>query len=353
MRPIKRTRTALTCWRRHGAGSRCIVLELAYPWALLALPLPLLVWWLAPPHREVVSALRIPFFAQTLEAVGANPQSGAMIVRRRWLQRIVTALVWCLLVLGLTKPQLIGEPIVRTEASRDVMLAIDLSGSMDYKDFPDADGTMSRRLDGVQRVVDEFVAARSEDRIGLIVFGDSAYLQLPFTRDLKSARTLVELMDVGMAGPRTAIGDAIGLSIKSFENSELDKKLLILLTDGNDTASKMTPINAAAIAAENDIVIYTIGVGDEQATGEDRVDFAALQSVADRTGGAFFNATDEASLAEVYARIDELAVADVKTTEWRPRESLMHWPVGVVLLLAFMMYAALLLDARRRRSAAA
>ncbi len=324
------------------------MLELAYPLALLLLPLPLLVWWLVPPHREKVSALRIPFFDETVDAVGATPQSGAMVLRRRWLQRIVTALVWCLLVIGLTRPQMIGEPIVRTEASRDVMLAIDLSASMDYKDFPDANGTMSRRLDGVQRVVDNFVAERSDDRIGLIVFGDTAYLQLPFTRDLESARSLVELMDVGMAGPRTAIGDAIGLAIKNFENSELDEKLLILLTDGNDTASKMTPVNAAAIAAENDIVIYTIGVGDTDATGEDQVDFAALEAVSKRTDGAFFEAVDEESLADVYARIDELAVADVKTTEWRPRTSLIQWPVGAALVLVLLAYALLLLGARRR-----
>jgi Ca-activated chloride channel family protein len=328
------------------------VFELAYPWALLALPLPLLIWWLVPAHREKVSALRIPFFAETVEAVGAEAQSGAMVIRRRWLQRIAAGIVWCLLVLGLTKPQLIGDPIVRTEAARDVMLAIDLSGSMNYRDFPDAAGTMSSRLDGVQRVVDAFVAEREDDRVGLIVFGDNAYLQLPFTRDLRSARALVGLMDVGMAGPRTAIGDAIGLSIRNFEDSQLDKKLLILLTDGNDTASKMTPINAAAIAAENDIVIYTIGVGDTEATGEDRVDFETLEQVSRRTGGEFFEATDEASLTSVYARIDALEVADVKTTEWRPRTSLMQWPVGAAVLLALVTFGLLLLSMRRRAVAA-
>ncbi len=325
------------------------MLELAYPLALLALPLPLLIWWLLPPHREKVSALRIPFFEETVAALGVEAESGAMILRRRWLQRIASVLVWSLLVVGLAKPELIGDPIVRTEAARDVMLAIDLSASMDYKDFPDEDGTMSRRLDGVQRVVDQFVAERSDDRIGLIVFGDKAYLQLPFTRDLKSARALVDLMEVGMAGPRTAIGDAIGLAIKTFESSELDDQLLILLTDGNDTASKMTPINAAAIAAENDIAIYTIGVGDTEASGEDKVDFEALESVSSRTGGAFFEATDETSLQQVYARIDELAVADVKTTEWRPRKSLLHWPAGAALIISLVTYLLLLLGTRRRR----
>ena len=329
------------------------MLELAYPFALLALPLPLLIWWLLPPHREEVSALRIPFFEETVAAVGVEAQSGAMILRRRWLQRIASVLIWSLLVFGLAKPELIGDPIVRTEAARDVMLAIDLSASMDYKDFPDEDGTMSRRLDGVQRVVDQFVAERSDDRIGLIVFGDKAYLQLPFTRDLKSARALVDLMEVGMAGPRTAIGDAIGLAIKNFESSELDDQLLILLTDGNDTASKMTPINAAAIAAENDIAIYTIGVGDTEARGEDKVDFVALEAVASRTGGAFFEATDESSLQQVYARIDELAVADVKTTEWRPRKSLLHWPTGAALIISLVTYLLLLLGTRRRRAVSA
>jgi Ca-activated chloride channel family protein len=336
-------------WRRRNDGYRCTVFEFAYPLAFLALPLPFLVWWLLPPHREKVSALRIPFFDEVVAAVGIEAQSGATILRRRWLQRITAIVVWTLLVVGLAKPELIGEPIVRTEAARDIMLAIDLSGSMDYKDFPDESGAMLRRLAGVQRVVDKFVAERSDDRVGLIVFGDSAYLQLPFTRDLESARALVDLMAVGMAGPRTAIGDAIGLTIKTFESSELEDQLLILLTDGNDTASKMSPINAAAIAAENGITIYSIGVGDTEATGEDRVDFAALESVASRTGGAFFDATDETSLQQVYARIDELAVADVKTTEWRPRKSLLQWPAGAALIISLISYLLLLLGARRRR----
>ena len=328
------------------------MLEFAYPLALLALPLPLLVWLLLPPHREVVSSLRIPFFTETIEAVGVEAQSGAVVLRRRWLQRLISIIVWLLLVAALAKPEWVGEPIVRTEAARDVMLAIDLSGSMDYRDFPGADGENVRRLTGVQRVVDEFVAARADDRIGLIVFGGTAYLQLPFTRDLRSARDLVELMDVGMAGPRTAIGDAIGLAIHNFENSVLDEKVLILLTDGNDTASKMTPVNAAALAAEAGITIYTIGVGDPEASGEDRVDFDALAAISERTGGQFFEATDESSLTTVYARIDELAVADVKTSEWRPRQSLVQWPAGAALLLSIASYALLLLGGRRQRALA-
>lgn len=297
------------------------MLELAYPWAMLALPLPLLVWWLMPPQRERVSALRVPFFEQITAAAGSEARAGAVIMRRRWLQMLVATLVWALLVTALAKPEWVGEPIVRTEAARDIMLALDLSGSMDYRDFPGEDGEDVSRFDAVQRVVDTFVAERDSDRIGLIVFGTKAYLQLPFTRDLQTARALVELMEVGMAGPKTALGDSIGLAIRAFENSEVDDRLLILLTDGNDTASKMTPINAADIAALNGVEIYTIGIGNTEATGEDRVDFAALASIARRTGGAFFNAEDETALDTVYRKIDATAVADVRTQSWRPRTS--------------------------------
>ena len=328
------------------------MLELAHPLALAALPLPVLVWWLLPPHRERLSALRMPFFRELVEAAGAEAKSGAVVMHRRRIQTFGAVLVWTLLIVALAKPERVGEPIVRTEAARDVMLAIDLSGSMDYRDFPGEDGELVRRLTAVQRVVDRFVADRESDRVGLIVFGDRAYLQLPFTRDIETARELVRLMDVGMAGPRTALGDAIGLAIRSFEASELDERLLILLTDGNDTASKMTPINAAEIARVNGVEIYTIGVGDPAATGEDRVDFDTLQAIASRTGGAFFDAADETTLEAVYRRIDELAVADVRTTAWRPRQSLVHWPAGSAVIVALLAYALLLVGARRRGAAA-
>ena len=324
------------------------MLEFAYPLALLAIPLPLLAWWLLPPQRERVSALRVPFFEQIAAAAGSEARAGAVILRRRWLQLLVATLVWLLLVAGLAKPEWVGEPVVRIEAARDIMLALDLSGSMDYYDFPGEDGKDVSRFTAVQRVVDRFVAERESDRIGLIVFGSKAYLQLPFTRDLDTARALVDLMEVGMAGPKTALGDSIGLAIRSFEDSEVDDRLLILLTDGNDTASKMTPINAADIAELNGVEIYTIGIGDTAATGEDRVDFDVLAAIARRTGGEFYNAEDEAALDAVYRRIDQTAVADVRTQSWRPRESLVHWPAGIAVILVLLTYAGLLFSSRRR-----
>ena len=273
-------------------------------------------------------------------------------MRKRLFQVLVAALAWSAIVVGMAKPEWVGEPIVRTEAARDIMLAIDLSGSMDYRDFPDGDGNNVSRFTAVQRVIRQFVADRESDRVGLIVFGDKAYLQLPFTRDLRTAAALVDLMQVGMAGPRTALGDAIGLAIRSFESSEVDDRVLILLTDGNDTASKMTPINAAGIAALNGVEIHTIGIGDIAATGEDRVDFTTLETIAQRTGGRFFNAGDETALEDVYRLIDEATTADVRTQSWRPRQSLGHWPAGIAAVLVLLGYAVLLIGGRRRGSPA-
>ena len=328
------------------------MLEFAYPLAFLLLPLPFLVWKLMPPHRERVSALRVPFFDAIVDAAGLEARQGAVVLRRRVIQGIAGVLVWVAIVVGLAKPQWVGEPIVRTEAARDIMLAIDLSGSMDYRDFPGEDGRPVSRFEAVKQVVAQFVADRESDRIGLIVFGDRAYLQLPFTRDLRTADALVQLMEVGMAGPRTALGDAIGLSIHAFESSEVDDRVLILLTDGNDTASKMTPINAADIAKLNAVEIHTIGIGNVEATGEDRVDFAMLETIATRTGGRFFNAEDQAALAEVYREIDEATTADTRTQSWRPRDLLVFWPAGIAVTVVLLTYLILLIGSRRRSDAA-
>lgn len=326
------------------------MLEFAYPYAFLALPLPLLVRWLLPPHRQRVSALRVPFFEAVAAAAGADPQSGSVIMRRGVMQMLIASLIWAGIVTGLAKPEWVGEPIVRNESARDILLAVDLSGSMDYRDFPGQDDNLVSRFDAVQRVVAEFVAARDTDRIGLIVFGNRAYLQLPFTRDLSTAVALVNLMEVGMAGPRTALGDAIGLAIRTFESSEVDDRVLILLTDGNDTASTMTPINAAEIAQQNGIQIHTIGIGDERARGEDRVDFSTLGTIAERTGGTFSNAEDEQSLIDIYDAIDAAASADVRTQTWRPRTSLVFWPAGVAVILMLAGYLLLLSIRALRRS---
>lgn len=326
--------------------------EFAFPYVFVLLPAPLLVSWLLPPYRQRVSALRVPFFAEMVAATGIEARAGAVVLSRRWVQILPMSLVWVLLVAGLAKPEWVGEPIERTDAARDVMLAVDLSGSMDTRDFIDTDGERVTRFEAVQRVVDEFVAQREHDRVGLIVFGNRAYLQLPFTRDVAAARALVQLMEVGMAGPRTALGDAIGLALRSFETSNVDVRLLILLSDGSDTASRMTPVNAAEIARAEGLEIHTIGIGNPEASGEDRVDFEALAAIAERTGGLFFTAEDESALADVYRRIDELDPGEVNTQQWRPRDLLVFWPVGAALLFGLPLHLLLLLRQTRAQGVA-
>jgi Ca-activated chloride channel family protein len=290
----------------------------------------------------------VPFFHAFAEASGAAPRAGAVVLRRRFLQMLAAILTWGLIVLALAKPEWVGEPIEKTDAARDVMLAVDISGSMDERDFATSDGNRLRRIDAVKQVVGDFINRREGDRIGLIVFGTRAYVQVPFTRDLRTARTLLESIEVGMAGPHTALGDAIGLAIKTFEVSKVEQRLLIVLTDGSDTGSLMTPINAAEIAARNGVETYTVGVGDAEGAGEDRVDFATLEQIAERANGRFFQADDVEGLETIYARIDELVPQELKTVSYRPRQALVHWPAGAIVVLGVVAYVLLLVFYRRR-----
>lgn len=319
------------------------MIEFAWPWAFAVLPLPALAWWLLPPYRERRASVQIPFFARVAEATGQTPQKGAVVIRRQALQMIVATIIWLLIVTALAQPQRVGDAISHDVSARDIMLAIDISGSMDQTDLETADKKMIQRLAGVKQVVDAFIARRKGDRIGLILFGTKAYIQCPFTQDLATIQSLLDQTEVGMAGEQTAIGDAVGLSIKAFEASNAQQKMLILLTDGNDTASRVPPAQAADIARQRDLVIYTIGVGDPNATGENRVDFATLRTVASATGGSFFRAENGAQLEGIYADIDKLAPVKLQTETWRPKLPLFQWPLGAATLLGIAAWLMLLL----------
>ena len=250
------------------------MLEFAWPWMFALLPLPALVWWLLPPYRARQASVQVPFFDRLAAATGQTPQRGAVVLQRRMTQMIVAALVWILIVAALARPQWVGDAITHEVSARDLILAIDISGSMDQRDFRAPDGAMLTRLDGVKRVVKEFIARRHGDRIALILFGTKAYVQVPFTQDLQTAGQLLEQTQVGMAGQQTALGDTIGLAIKTLETSTAKQKVMILLTDGNDTASRVPPEHAADIAQQNGVMIYTIAVGDPAASDENRVDLS-------------------------------------------------------------------------------
>jgi len=330
------------------------MLEFAWPWLFALLPLPALIWWWLPPYRARQASVQVPFFERLAAATGQTPQQGAVVRRRRAAQMIVAILVWILIVTALARPQWVGDPLSREISARDLILAVDISGSMDQRDFRAADGQMLTRLEGVKRVIRDFIARRQGDRIALILFGTRAYVQVPFTQDFKTAQQLLDQTQVGMAGQQTAIGDTIGLAIKTLEKSTAKQKLLILLTDGNDTASRVPPEHAADIAQQNGVVVYTIGVGDPKATGENRVDLGVLQNVASTTQGKFFRAEDGAQLQAIYADIDHLAPAKLDTLSWRPKLPLFQWPLGAALVLSLSLWLVLLASSewRRRREPA-
>ena len=327
------------------------MLEFACPWAFALLLAPPVVWLISPVHREPARAIRFPFFRLMAEILGENPDEGSVVRRRIPLQWLFAGIAWILIVAAVAKPEWVGDPIERVQTSRDVMLALDLSGSMDEHDFRTADGETIQRLAAVKKVVGDFISEREGDRVGLIVFGTRAFIQAPFTQDLSTARDLLEATEVGMAGPNTALGDAIGVAIRSFEASAVEKRLLVLLTDGSDTGSRMTPRNAAEVARRRGVVIHTIGVGDEAGSSDDRVDFETLRAIAEIGGGHFFEAGDESGLASVYREIDRLSPREVKVVSHRPRFALTHWPAGAAALVGIAFYGLMaILDLVRKRA---
>tara|TARA_R110000823_G_scaffold47903_2_gene121766 strand:- start:21938 stop:22930 length:993 start_codon:yes stop_codon:yes gene_type:complete len=306
--------------------------ELAQPWALGLLVLPAIMR-LLPAYRERRDSVKVPFFDTLLQLSEERPQSGARILRRDRLQRILVTFMWCCLVLGAAQPQWVGAPVQQQKSGRDLMIAVDLSGSMQTRDFSLADGTHIDRLTAVKRVLTELAAERAADRLGLIVFGTAAYLQTPFTDDHRVWAQLLEETEIGMAGQSTVFGDAIGLAIKLFRESDSDNRVLIMLTDGNDTGSTVPPVDAARVAAADGIRIYTIAIGDPASVGEEALDMQTIRRVSSVSGGAEFEALDQAQLKAAYATIGELEPELYETLSYRPKRSL-HWvPVGIALLL--------------------
>ncbi len=306
--------------------------ELAHPWALVLLALPLIMW-LLPAYRESRDSVRVPFFDKLVELSELRPGSGAMILRRDRVQRVLVGFMWLCLVLAAAKPEWIGAPIEQQKSGRDLMIAVDLSGSMETRDFVLPDGATLDRLQAVKQVLAELADQRASDRLGLIVFGSAAYLQTPFTDDHIVWEQLLTETEIGMAGQSTVFGDAIGLAIKLFKESDSDNRVLIMLTDGNDTGSTVPPIDAAKVAKTYGIRIYTIAIGDPASAGEEALDLDTINRVSEVTGGQSFQALDQTELRRAYQAIATLEPEIYESISFRPRQSL-HWlPIAIALVL--------------------
>lgn len=323
--------------------------SLAWPWMLLLAPLPLLVRKLLSPASGAQEAgLRVPSFAGF--AVLANrPQSEQLMNWRFWF----AVIAWLLLVLASARPERIGDELDVPVSGRNLMLAVDLSGSMDAKDF-ELGGRRVDRLTATKAVASDFIARREGDRIGLILFGERAYLQVPLTLDRETVNVLLLEAFIGLAGEKTAIGDAITLAVKRIHDQGADggEQVLILLTDGANTAGEIDPLKAAELAAQIGLRIYTIGIGAEVMTvpsitgGMRRVnpsadlDEATLTTIAEETGGRYFRAVDTAGLQDIYNLLDELEPVAEPEAGFRPIKALYYWPLGGALVLAFLMALA-------------
>lgn len=316
---------------------------LSHPWLLLLILLPLVLRHIVPPYRESRQAIRVPWFQRVAALLGEKPADGAVIAEAKASERVFYWVLWALIVVTMARPQYLEPPLSRVLPTRDLMLLVDLSGSMDTEDFTNSRGETVDRLIAVKEVLDDFLTRRKGDRVGLIVFGNAAFVQVPFTQDLEACRLLLEETAVRMAGPRTAFGDAIGLGITLFERSEVKDRVMIALTDGNDTSSKVPPYEAAKIARDNDITIHVVGVGDPAATGEEKLDEEALTAVVSSTGGRYFHAADRNQLQNIYSELDRISTREVETESYRPRTDLFHWPLAAFMMLGMAYHAGVLL----------
>lgn len=328
----------------------------AWPWLLALAPLPWLLRKALPEARaRGFQALRVPWYREVVSA-----QGGSM---RRPLLAIAAALVWLLLILAAARPQWVGEVQNLPVTGRDLLLAVDISGSMDTQDMV-WQGRSVNRLAVVKEVAGDFIERRRGDRVGLILFGSRAYLQTPLTFDTETTATLLNEAEIGLAGRETAIGDAIGLAVKRLREDAAAERVLILLTDGANTSGEVQPLQAAGFAAREGLTVYTVGVGADEMRVQDffgtrvvnpsaDLDEETLRQIAEQTGGQYFRARDAQALAQIYAILDELEPVESDVEVIRPVDELFHWPLGTAWLLALLAGLATLRPLRLRAGVAA
>ncbi|MCW5589388.1 MAG: VWA domain-containing protein [Legionellales bacterium] len=320
------------------------MINLATPFALLLLPVPWLIrrFLLSKPQPHTL-ALKIPFFAtlRKLSGISSNP-----LPSKSWRHHL-EYIIWFLLVFSLSGPQWLGKPITTDRSGHNIMLAIDLSGSMSLPDFT-LNNQRYDRLSVVKQVAGNFIQQREGDRVGLIFFGTKAYMRTPLTFDLTAVKHALDTANIGLAGQMTAIGDAIGLGIKRLQHFPANSRMIILLTDGASNIGEVEPLQAAELAAAQQVKIYTIGIGSEHLEiptlfGPQEInpsltlDTETLQKIADITHGQFFRARDTQALKNIYQKIDELEPVDSQQSIYRPIKPLYPYPLALALLLLFCL----------------
>jgi len=336
-------------------------LSWAYPWLLLLLPLPCLLWRFLPPVAQPQAVAHIPFAADWAETDNAM---GGVSVNRFCL--LMLSLVWLFLLLAVARPEWHGDAVELPVSGRDLVLAVDISGSMRMQDFK-LNGQQVDRLTATKAVADAFIQRREGDRIGLILFGTNAYVQTPLTFDRNTVRILLNESVIGLAGQATAIGDTIGLAVKRLHSaSDTDQSLtkyrvLILLTDGVNTAGEITPQQATDLAIKAGLKIYTIGIGADvmtvgsvfgsrQINPSVELDEQGLTAIAEQTGGRYFRARDTSELDDIYQLLDQLEPVEREHNIFRPLQALFMWPLGLALLLATLLLSSMVSWGRLRET---
>ena len=316
--------------------------EFAWPWAFLFAPLPWLLRTLLPPAASGEAALQVSFLDELQELSGKR----ASRTLPGWRQQLPFMLVWLCLLLAAARPQWLGERMPIPASGRDLLVAVDVSGSMDYPDMQWQEQPISR-LGLVQQLFGEFIEHRQGDRVGLILFGSQAYLQAPLTFDRRTVRTWLEEARVGIAGPNTAIGDAIGLAVKRLRDQPAQSRVLVLITDGANTGGTLAPMTAAQLAAENGVTLYTIGIGALPGQGRGAGVFAfapgldldepGLLAMAELTGGQYFRASSSAALSEIGKTLDRLEPGAQQNQPVRRVEELYAWPLAAAVLFSLLL----------------
>ena len=316
--------------------------EFVWWWLLALLPLPWLVWRFAKPVQQQLGiALKVPFLEDFQQAAVAGKSLSKRVIIG------LALLAWLCLIVAAARPVWVGESVEIPVSGRDLMLAVDLSGSMEEQDFM-LNGQVVDRLTATKAVAGEFIRKRTGDRIGLVLFGDRAYVQVPLTFDRQTVLQLLNESALGLAGQRTAIGDAIGLALKRLQNSPEKNRVLILMTDGANTAGNVTPLDAADMAAAKGLKIYTVGIGSENNAMRDMFGFqllnpnadldeTTLKAIADKTGGHYFRARDTEEFQKIYAELDRLEPVSKTAEYWRPQQELFRWPLLIALLLSLLV----------------